>query len=164
MVANKQCVMGMSLGTQKIGIVVLQNNLPIVHKVAAFNGRWNEQKLHTILRSIASVRVRNHVTAVSIKIPRPSHHTAGLKALIGAIKEKYKAANIPLHICTIKELKAHGITEGRKNRKQLVQAMAIKYPDLYTKAVKSQQSPIAYHTKMFEAVAAAELLQNRTIK
>jgi len=164
MVAKTPCVLGLSLGTQKIGVAVLKNKLPIVHKVAAFNSRWSERKLQSIIRSIARVRINNHVTAVSVKIPRQSHHTVALQTLITALKEKYKAADIPFHICTIRELKSHGITEGRNNKKQLVRAMASKYPDLYPKAAKEQRSRIAYHTKMFEAVAAAELFLEQLTK
>lgn len=41
----------------------------------------------------------------------------------------------------------------------LIQQLAVKYPRLYLKAQKELTNRNAHHIKMFEAVAAAELLQ-----
>lgn len=157
MVARPHCVLGVSLGTQKVGIAVIKHNKLLVEKVAKFDYRWSEKKLFDIIRAIDKTRWGNDVTALSIKVPPASHHTQGLKALISEVIRYYKTKDIDFHICTIKELKAHGINESRKNKKQLVQDMAERYPDLLPKAHKELTSHIAYYIKMFEAVAAAEL-------
>jgi len=163
MVVEPHCVLGVSIGTQKIGLAVIKENRLLVKKVSTFNSKWNNKKLSNIIRAIDRTRWRNGVTAVSIKVPPSSHYTAGLKALIREIKRYYTDKNIPFHVCTIKELKSHGINEQRRNKRQLVHDMAEQYPDLRPKAEKELNSRIAYYTKMFEAIAAAELLQS-TIK
>ena len=76
-----------------------------------------------------------------------------------AIQEYCNTNGIHLHICTITELKNHGIVEGRRNKKVLVQTLGNKYPDLHLSAKKEANLRNTYYTKMFEAIAAAELLQ-----
>jgi RNase H-fold protein (predicted Holliday junction resolvase) len=151
---------GLSIGTRKIGIAVITKTNLDCAKVWVFPGRWNEKKLYRILQRVHRKVIKFSVTSLSLKVPTPTHHTIGLKQLIVTIKGYCAKHNILLHVCTIQELKAHGISDGRKNKKVLVQTLGDKYPQLHHIAQKELKNRNSHHTKMFEAVAAAELLQN----
>jgi len=161
---ESRAVLGLSIGTRKIGAAVIKNNHLECARVFVFAGRWSEIKLQRMLRKIKYKVYKYHIDSFSLKIPPSSHHTIGLKALIKAIKEYCKDRDITLHICTFKELKAHRMAEEIKNKKMLVQALGNKYPQLYFKAKKEQANRNMHHTRMFEAVAAAELLTEQLNK
>jgi len=141
-----------------MGVAVIRNNRLECARVFVFPGRWSEPKLQKMMRKIKYKTYKYQIDSFSLKIPPASHHTIGLKALIKTIKEYCKEKDIALHVCTIKELKSHAIAEEIKNKKMLVQALGNKYPELSYKAKKEQVNRNLHHTKMFEAVAAAELL------
>jgi hypothetical protein len=155
---KNQGVLGLSIGTRKIGTALITNAHLDCARVWVFPGRWNDKKLHKMLHKLNRKVHKYHITSITIKVPSATHHTIGLKALIAAIKEYCKDNAIWLHVCTIKELKGHGYAEGRKNKKILVQTLGDKYPRLYHKAQKEQVNRNQHYTKMFEAVAAAELM------
>ena len=164
MKTHSSCILGLSIGTRKIGTALIKNNHLDCAKVWVFPGRWNDKKLHKMMTKLHQKVHRFKITSIAIKVPSPTHHTIGVKALIAAIKEYCKEKAVSLHVCTIKELKAHGHEEGRKNKKVLIQSLANKYPQLYLKARKEEMNKNRHHTKMFEAVAAAELLQGQQLK
>jgi len=151
-------VLGCSIGTRQIGIAVLRTGRIAHRRVSQFKGRWSSNKLQSIRGRIEKYARRYSVTAVSLKVPSRTHHTFGIKTIIAAIEEYCTSHSIRLHICNITELKAHGIVEGRSNKKVLVQALAVKYTSLHLTALKEQSLKNSYYTKMFEAIAAAELL------
>lgn len=152
-------VIGISIGSRKIGVAIITKTNIDCAKVWVFPGRWNEKKLYRILQRMHRKVKKFSVTSLSLKVPTPTHHTTGLKQLIVSIKGYCAKQNILVHMCTIQELKAHGISDGRKNKKVLVQALGDKYPQLHHIAQKELNNRNSHHTKMFEAIAAAELLQ-----
>ena len=99
------------------------------------------------------------IGAISLKIPPHSHCTANILSLMYAINELCVRQAIHLHICTIKELK--GANYEANNKKVLIQKLAHKYPILVPYAHRELTNRHKHYTKMFEAVAAAELLLKR---
>ncbi len=162
MKARPTIVLGLSIGTRKIGTALMTNAHLDCARVWEFPGRWNEQKLKKIISKIHRKLQKYHVGAIAIKVPTPTHHTEGLKVLIATAKEYCKQNNISWHVCTIKELKSFGRDIESKNKRDLITALAKKYPQLYFKAKKELHNRNRHHTKMFEAVAAAELCASKT--
>ncbi|HVX51894.1 MAG TPA: hypothetical protein VHB48_17155 [Chitinophagaceae bacterium] len=156
--AKYNAALGLSIGTRKVGSALMTNNHLDCARVWVFPGRWSEPKLQKMMRRLDRKMKKYHITSIAIKVPSPTHHTSGLRQLIAAIKVYCAQNSVYLHICTIHELKP-SVSKGRSNKKMLIQQLAAKYPRLYLKAQKELMNRNAHHIKMFEAVAAAELLQ-----
>jgi hypothetical protein len=152
-------ILGLSLGTRKIGTAWLVHTELHRARMWAFPGIWSAEKLYKVMQKLDRKVKRCHITAISLKIPSPSHHTAGIRALLAAIRKYCDCHYIRLHICTIHDIKVP-YAIGRRHKKHLMCSIAEKHPRLYKAARKELTNRNTYHTKMFEAVAAAELLQS----
>lgn len=78
--------------------------------------------------------------------------------LISAIQTYCSLHDLQLQVYTIKDIKEHGTLDTTKNKRLLVQSLGSKYPQLYHRAQKELKNRNRHYTRMFEAVAAAELM------
>lgn len=150
-------VLGLSLGTRKIGAALIINTHLHHARVWAFPGVWSPIKLQKVMTKLQRKIKEYHITAIAVKVPSHAHHTAGIKALVSAIQAYCDTNTIQLHICTIRDIKVP-YRIGKRHKRHLMCSIAEKYPKLYGAARKELTNRNSYHTKMFEAVAAAELL------
>ncbi len=154
-------VLGISIGTRKIGIAVMKSNRLLEWKVCSFKGPWSKEKLRQIIETIKKEAQPFPITALALKIPSIVHHTESLQALILAIHQYCTAEMLSLQVYSLPELKAELTTDGRKTKKALVKHVAEKYPELHNICKKEHQNRNKHYTKMFEAIAAAELFSKQ---
>ena len=110
-----------------------------------------------MLRRINRKVQRYKVGRIALKVPSYTHHSDGLTSLIAAIKAYCSLHDLQLQVYTIKDIKEHGTLDTTKNKRLLVQSLGDKYPQLYYRAQRELRSRNRHYTKMFEAVAVAEL-------
>jgi len=119
-------------------------------------------KIDKMLKRINRKVHKYHIQAISLKVPSLTHHSDGIKRLITEITNYCSLHNIQLYTCTIKDIKAHNTIDIRKSKRLLVQSLGEKYPLLYHRAHQELISRNRHYTRMFEAVAAAELIIGTT--
>ncbi|MEO6730312.1 MAG: hypothetical protein ABIN01_03790 [Ferruginibacter sp.] len=94
-----------------------------------------------------------------MSIPYAHHQTEAFKYLIIAIRQYFRAQQIPVYTETPKAFD-HLYPPGRKKtKKALMHTLTFLYPQLtlcYSKEVRNKNK---YYIKVFEAVAAAHLHQ-----
>lgn len=151
-------VLGLSIGTRKIGAAVITRTHLDCARVWVLPGKWDEKKLQAIMRKVQHKVRKYQITRIALKVPKQTHHTIGIRQVIAELLAYCSRQQIALRIYTIAELKSSGVEENRKNKRLLVQSLGNKYPLLYYKARKELSNRHAHHTKLFEAVASAELL------
>lgn len=147
-------ILGVSIGTRKIGIAVLNGNELIEWETHLFAGWWSEAKGNAILARYVKYIVQNSITSIAIKIPPVIPQGSALEYVlqqIQAFADQYRCKTI---LYTREDLKQHSRLHHSDS---LLEYAVLQYPMLRPEYVKEKESKTQYHQKMFEAVVAAEL-------
>lgn len=157
---SMQNILGISLKVKHLGLAVLSDGELVDFRVRTFYGTWTDEKRHDILRAIRKEVERYGVTAIVIKAPHPSHYSNSLSDILMDIERLAEQSRVKLSICTFSMLIKPYSENGRGTRRKLIDGILAKYPHsqqlakLYEKERKNKN---AYHVKIFEAIACAEL-------
>ena len=154
-------VIGVSLGTRLAGIAVMKRRELVVYKVKTFKGAWSKKKQNEILKLFDTLYDHYNVKCLAIKLVSPLHSSKQVDALtlcfMAQAKDKgIKVISYPLH-----EIKK---SLGLKKRQSVNEHIAGKYIELRKEYEQEQNSFNPYYTKMFEAIAVAELVESKTMK
>lgn len=155
-----QNIIGISLGTRLLGIAVVYGGTLYDFRVRTFYGSWNETKRCKIIATIRKAVEQYAVTAVVIKIPRPRHCSLRILELQDDIRQLSEQLGIKLTVCTINCLRDRYNGKERPNKRVLIDSISNKYPQHQQLAklnIKEKNSRRAYHVKLFEAIACAEM-------
>lgn len=148
-------ILGVSIGTRKIGIAILNGNELIEWETHLFAGWWSEAKGNAILARYEKYIVQNSITSIAIKIPPVIPPGSALEYVIQqvqALADRYRCKTI---LYTREGLKQHARLHHSDS---LLEYAVLQYPMLRPEYVKEKESKTHYHMKMFEAVVAADLM------
>jgi RNase H-fold protein (predicted Holliday junction resolvase) len=151
-------VFGISIGTKRTGICVLQNGILIDRNIHNFTGLWSEKKLHFILKCFKRYIVKRKVDAIIVKIPPLKRHTKPITELLQGIEVLAKQHNCEFDLTTKKEIKH--ITTLR-NMNSLIEYARLLYPELLPVFLKGVNDDHSYFKKMYEAILSANIYQER---
>ena len=150
-------VLGISLGTRKMGVAVLKRTSIFDCRMKTFNEVWSEKKLQAIIRIVEKHITKYRPTEVTIKVPSITLEDLTVSELLCEIEKLLEARAIPLHSYTLADLKMGWCRNYRANKKQLMKCILEKYPELRAMYDKEMQGRVKYYEKLFEAVAVAAL-------
>lgn len=154
-------ILGISIGTRKIGIAVLTGSELMVWETHVFAGWWSEAKETAILARFEKYLVRNSITAVAIKIPPIIPLDSPLQLILQKIQVVAGQYGCTITLYTKDDVKRH----TRLNHMNSVFEYAVlHYPVLRSKYRKEKQSTTQHHLKMFEAVITAHLCKGAVRK
>ena len=157
---TQHTVLGISLGTTRIGVAVAGKRGLIDWQIKAFDDRWSDVKLNAILNTLESILEHHQITRVALKVPHDGRCSPALKILSSQFKKSAKEKNVQVYVYSINSLKTHWCPEEKStSRKKLMEAVVSKYPELTHKYRKACKSKYTYHFKLFEAVALTDLLE-----
>lgn len=151
-------VLGVSIGTRNVGIAVIKLRKLTDYRIRTFPGKWTQEKSDVITDIIQKVINRNAITHLVIKIPVPSHCSPNIQLLLKDIERKLEYQSITMYRCTIEDLKQYYGNGRPSNKHELIAAFTSKYPELHRRSKKGKRTYV-YHSKIFEAIACAELAQ-----
>lgn len=149
-------ILGLSIGTRKIGIVVLKGKELIEWETHLFAGWWSEAKGNAILARYEKYVVRNAITNIAIKVPPVIPPGSALEYIlqeVQALADRYRCKTM---LYTREDLKQHSHLHHSNS---LLEYAVLQYPMLRPEYVREKESKTQYHQKMFEAVVAAELFR-----
>lgn len=143
-----------------MGTAVLYDGELVDFRVRTFYGVWTSEKRSDMLRTINKAVDRFGVTAIVVKAPKPAHCSNSILDILSDIERVAEQGKIKLTLCTISELKKRYSKNESGNKQTLIQAIIAKYPNhrqLAQLYAKEKSNRNAYHVKIFEAIACAEL-------
>lgn len=153
-------ILGLSLGTMRLGIAVVERHSIFDCKMKSFiRGAWSEKKLHAILAAIEKHITSHNIKHIALKIPPPYTHTVGISQLIASITDLAKANRARLHVFTIQGLKQGWLKDkkGALNKKQLKKLILERY-NMHHIYIKDKRTKTSHYEKIFEAVSAADIV------
>jgi hypothetical protein len=155
-----QNILGISLKTKHLGLAVLYDGELADFRVRTFYGAWTVEKRGDMLRTIRKTVDRYGIAAIVLKAPQSFHCSNSILDILRDIERLAEQSGIKLSICTIDTLTKRYSGNGRGTRRTLIEAIVAKYPDSRQLArlyEKERNNRNAYHVKIFEAIACAEL-------
>lgn len=155
-----QNILGISLGSRLLGIAVLYDGTLLDFRVRTFYGKWDEKKQADIIATIEKVIVQYRITTVVLKTPKATHCSQSIQNLLDDVRLLSKQMGIKLRVCTVSCLKERYSGNKRANKQVIVQDIIRKYPQhkqLTKIHSKERSNRSAYHIKVFEAIACAEM-------
>lgn len=155
-----QNIIGISLGSRLLGIAVIYDGLLFDFRVRTFYGKWNEKKRTNIIATIKKAIDQYGVTAIVLKTPKPTHCSISIQELVYEIRLLSEQGGIKLAVCNIACLRERYNVKERANKGVLIQSIISKYPEhtqLAKLHVRERSNRSAYHVKLFEAIACAEM-------
>jgi hypothetical protein len=149
-------ILGISLGTRLIGMALLHNNELQDWQIKSFKPSWSKQKLHTICSAIELYIEDYGVTHLALKVSVGGIHSPAIVDLMYHIEKLTKEKQVAYSKHTLVQVMQANELKGSKQ--QLMDAILKKYPDLQTEYFREQKIKMDYYTKVFEAVAVADLV------
>jgi RNase H-fold protein (predicted Holliday junction resolvase) len=155
-----QNTLGISLGTRLMGTAILYDGELNDFRVRTFYRAWNAKKRSAMIETIRKTVERYGITRIAVKTPKPAHCTQRINELVADIRALSERLHVKLCICTISCLKKQYKGNPMENKQELVQFIIRKYPNyrqLAHLSTKERSNRSAYHVKLFEAIACAEM-------
>lgn len=151
---QKNNILGISVGTQIMGLALKKGFVLEDWQVKNFEGVWSKRKLKIISFTVSKYIRDNRVQFVALKVPEANRSSSAVEVLVKELKRMCRDNNIEMWTCTIKELK---LFCGAKNKAELMQYVLAKQPELSQVFAKTQKVKKVYYVKIFEAVLATML-------
>ena len=151
-------VLGISLGTGKLGVAVMESYSIFDCQMKCFTGEWSPKKLQAIVSVIERYVVDHKIKHIAVKIPTVAVPAPAIAELLEEIKKLTQAKNMILHTYSIAQLKRAWAGSQKMNKKQLMECVLKKYPELQQEYAREMRSKLKYYEKVFEAVSIADRL------
>jgi RNase H-fold protein (predicted Holliday junction resolvase) len=151
-------ILGISLGTARTGVCVLKDEVLIDKQMHEFNDTWSDSKLRIIINCYKRYILKHNVTAIIVKIPPLDKIKKPLSLMMKHLEKLAKKQHCEFDLTTKFELK-HRI--GVRSTKELIAYTTLLYPELSTMFDKGVKNEHSYYKKLFEAIIAAYIYQER---
>lgn len=145
-------VLGISPGTRKVGLAVLDQHELIDWRLREFTGPWNKTKRTIILNSIERTILKYQPTVIAMKLPTTCRSSAGLNYLVRHIQKLAEHHQIHCHGYTLQEL----LTMQNQKTTELISDTFRSYPELHHTYQAMLEHPTNQYKRIFEAVLVAK--------
>jgi len=152
-----KAVLGISLGTRRLGIAIVQDERLVHFQMQTFPGTWSDKKLRCILSAIAVHAERQAIGSISVKIPDAMPTSKAFSQLIGSLNILAEDMRVNSQYYTLSDLKLAYSGVDRTSREWLIESIVKRHPELLPEYHKERRNKEAYYYKMFEAVLCAHM-------
>jgi hypothetical protein len=152
--SQSEIILGISIGTNTVGLALIKNRELTDWSIKTYNGQWSRYKEQSIVNSIINYIERNQVSVVAFKSPEDCRSSQAVKGLTKIIHKHCLRRKIGFHTVGINIIKR---VTGCKNKHELMRFIADKYPEMRQKVKRQEKSKNHYYFKLFEALGAAML-------
>jgi Holliday junction resolvasome RuvABC endonuclease subunit len=146
-------VLAVNPGTRYLGLAVFYGQYLKDWRTKALKGPWSKEKLTNTLAIISSWIAQYEPDCLVIKKLHPARSSESLDVLAGKMEELGLKDGLPVRRYSIKELEAFLCHDAPKNKRNLAEAVAANFPELYLELMTERNRKNPYHMRMFEAVA-----------
>jgi len=152
-------LLGISPGTRVIGLAIMHKGELVEWKVKSFKETWSIDKRNAILDTIHRICGYYGIQTIAIKKSDPLRRFPQLEMIVAAIIRQAKRNKIAVHECSLSGLD-YDLQTGKKKTKDSISVEVVnKHPELRKKYLQERNNRADYYTKMFEAIAVAECLE-----
>ena len=148
-------------GTRYMGMAVFHGPELMDWRVKVISGKWSKEKPQKILALVRTFMEQYKPDILAIKKLHRSRSSANLNRLARRIKQDCTRNGLRVCQCTIRELEAFLLGEGRNSKGKLAQVLATEYPFLLPEFQKERENKKPYYFRMFEAVALGAACSRR---
>jgi hypothetical protein len=148
-----QATLGISAGTNMIGVVVAIDGDLVQWRTLVFTGKWSKVKLTSIIFSLNRLLSTYPVTQVAVKIPDAIPKSKGYNQLLGSLNILCRRKKIQIDYFTLSELKDFYCPGREISKEMLVEYIVHGSPGLIHLQRKKKTCQL-YYMKIFEALAA----------
>ncbi len=146
-------VLAINPGTRYLGLAVFYGNYLKDWRTKALKGPWSKEKLKNTLSIVSAWIDRYEPEILVVKKLHPSRSSKSLDTLAGKVEQRGLKDGLTVRRYSIKELEAFLCHDAPKNKRNLAEAVAARYPELYVELMTERVRKNPYHIRMFEAVA-----------
>jgi len=151
-------ILGISIGTTRTGVCVLKDGQLLDRHIHNYKTAWSDAKLRKIVNSYRRYILKRNVTAIIVKIPPLNKHTPAVGRILNRIEALAKEYSCEFDLVTKSEIK-HSTSIRSTN--ELVKYARLLYPELAAMFEKGKANDHNYYKKIYEAVLAAHVFQER---
>ena len=157
----KNNILGISVGTQLMGLALKKDQSLEDWQVKNFEGVWSKTKLKIILQTVERYILDHSVKGAAMKVPENCRSSPAIEMLVKELICLCDRLNITVSIYTINDLKMFC---GASNKSELMQFVLARHPELSHVFAKTQKVKKVYYVKIFEAVLSTMLLSELSPK
>lgn len=151
--------LGISTNTRLLGLAIIKEGRLTEYQIRLYKASWSPSKATEIITSLEPCVLAHCIKKVVLSIPPKHHQTREFQSLALQIEEYFVSQKIPVSIVTRGELLSLCTTSHKRTKKNLMQSICSRYPELRYCQDKELRNKNKYYHKLFEAVAAAILHQ-----
>jgi RNase H-fold protein (predicted Holliday junction resolvase) len=151
-------ILGINIGTIRTGVCILDDGAIQEKYVHNYETVWSDYKLRSIIRRYKHYVQKYRVNAIVVKIPPLKKHSKAVMQIIKKIEMLAKDYDCLFDLITKKEMK---YITGCRSTAQLIKYTVRLYPELLPFFVRGEDSNHSYYRKLYEAVLAAHVFQER---
>lgn len=147
---------GISLGTQVMGIAVLEGKTLVYWQTKTIKGIWNEKKLHKCISSIERVFRKFHIDSCGIKVIHPSQVSSGYIHLLEVIEKVLQDEGVHVWKLDMHDLREHCEITEKCPKDFMTTYLRKLFPEL-----NREQYIHPYYFKVQEAILSALLVSSK---
>jgi RNase H-fold protein (predicted Holliday junction resolvase) len=147
-------VLGISIGTVRTGVCVLQNDTILDRHIHVFDATWSENKLRIIMNRYEQYFQKYRPGAVMLKVPPSKYHKLAVAVIIKGLDRLAKKYDCMFDLITKGEIKDALCMESSQDMGMYAATL---YPDLARLYEKDKGGIRNYNKKLYEAVLCAHI-------
>ncbi|MGY3214773.1 hypothetical protein [Mucilaginibacter sp. HD30] len=151
-------VLGISIGTARTGIAVLEDGKILERQAHVYQTTWTENKLRAITDKYREHVRQHNVTAIMVKIPPLSRHSKAVSRLLRGIEAIAKDTYCDFDLITKNEIKDRLCL---KSTEEMITYAPMLYPELLPLYKQGLATGHNHYKKIYEAVLAAHIYAQR---
>jgi RNase H-fold protein (predicted Holliday junction resolvase) len=151
-------ILGISIGTTRTGVAVLKDGVLLDRHIHNYQATWSDIKLRIITSRYKQYILKRNVTAIIVKIPPLKKHTKSITRILKRIEALAEEYHCEFDLVTKRELKD---VTGMRSTSDLIEFARRLYPELIAMYEKGKANDHSYYRKLYEAILAAHIFQER---
>ena len=148
-------ILGISPGTQIMGIAVFEGKVLVDRGCKIFKGKYSDSKLEKIIKTIERYVEDYEVEALALKVNSERSTSTFMEEIISKVIDFAKDKGLPVYQYTIDEIKKCFSDCEINNKIELLEKTVERIPELLYEYKKELKKGEGYYIRMFEAVAVA---------
>lgn len=160
---KRDAVLGLSLGTRKIGIAIVKDGDLKDWCVKEFKETWGIAKVQAIMFCLYKLCQLYGITHIAIKIPRKIGKQTGLRRVLMELEQCTKTQHIQMLKYSQDNLKLWYCGSPYSDFQEVIDIIVSRKPELVHDRRKEQRNYCGYYDVMFQAVAVALILSDEIL-
>src|SRR5688500_4277231 len=116
---HQDTVLGLSIGTRRVGFAVFEDTELVEWGIKSFNSKYSVEKCNKIIKSVERMIKAYAITVIALKVPHESSSSEGNSICVSSIKTIAKTKKIRLVTYAIEDIKQRLLPNGSHSKSEL---------------------------------------------